>query len=265
MEEQWLLTSLIQQTCPKCPKRNIKLYRSSGVNGNISIQAICRQKITETRSDSGAKRARDQYRQNKTRAAKELLNKQGYHIPTPFSESYPFGGILSAVGPDLLHQISKCGMDYLFDRWIYPLILTTWTQKNVSQLALDIEIDTRFALVPGYLGLVRFREGILSQKHHWTVHEIKEMMRVMVGCLSGLCPPEGIALIREYLHVQRLAYYSVHTDTSIHWLNSALATFFERLRDPDGPFVQKNLVDDEGDYEPQRLHYFRHYSNAIRE
>ena len=253
MEEQWLLTCLFQQACPKCPKRNIKLHRQSGVNRNMSVQAISQQKITETRTDSGAKLARNLYHSNKTRAAQVLLNREGYHSPKPFSVDYPFGGILAAVGPDLLHQLSKCGMDYLFNEWIYKLTLGTAKAKNISQTALDVEIDARFALIPKYPSLKYFKEDILSQKYHWTVHEIKEMMRVMMGCLIGLCPPEGLALLREYLHLSRLAYYSVHTEESLQWLESARETFFKILRDPDGPFVQQELIYNGGDHEPQSV------------
>src|SRR6202035_969532 len=265
LEEQWLLTCLIQPTCPKCPKRSMKLHRQSGVNRNMSVEAISQQKITETRTDSDAKLARNHYYSNKTDAAKAVLNRQGYHRPSPFSVDYPYGGILAAVGPDLLHQLSKCSMDYLFDQWIYKLTLGTAKAKKISQTDLDVEIDARFALVPKYPGLKHFNEGMLSQEHHWTVHEIKEMMRVMMCCLSGLCPPEGLALLREYLHLSRLAYYSVHTEESLQWLESARETFFKILRDPDGPFVQEELIPNGGDYEPQRLHYFRHYHTAIRE
>ena len=45
---------------------------------------------------------------------KQLENKRhSYHPSDTFSVNYPFGGILDALGPDLLHQISKCFMDYM--------------------------------------------------------------------------------------------------------------------------------------------------------
>jgi len=91
------------------------------------------------------------------------------------------------------------------------------------------------------------------------------MMKVIVGCLVGLCPVDGIDLMREYLHIHRLAYYSVHTEDSIEWLESAVESFSSKLRDPAGPFVKEELIANGGDYEPQRLHYFRHYAHAIRE
>jgi hypothetical protein len=158
-------------------------------------------------------------------------------------------------------------MDYLFDQWIYRLTLGTAKTKNISQTDLDVEIDARFALVPQYTGLKHFKEGMLSQEYHWTVHEIKEMMRVMMpGYVSGLCPPEGLVLLREYLHLSRLAYYSIHTEESLlQWMKSAIEIFFKILRDPDGPFAQQELIYNGGDHEPQRLHYFHHYHTAIRE
>jgi hypothetical protein len=56
----------------------------------MSVQAISQQKITEIRTDSDAKLARNLYYSNKTPAAKVLLNRQGYHSPKSFSVDYPW-------------------------------------------------------------------------------------------------------------------------------------------------------------------------------
>jgi hypothetical protein len=40
-----------------------------------------------------------------------------------------------------------------------------------------------------------------------TCHEMKNMMRQTIGCLVGLCPPEGISFVRDYLHIHRLSHW----------------------------------------------------------
>ena len=60
------------------------------------------------------------------------------------------------------------------------------------------------------------------------------MMQVILGALHSLCPPEGIALLREYLYIHRLSQYLVHTGKSLRWFEDAIKTFFKMLRAPGG-------------------------------
>ena len=115
--------------------------------------------------------------------------------------------------------------------------------------------------MPGYLNLWRFSHGILSQKHPWAVYEFKAMMKVMVGVLTGICPPEGLALLQEYFHIHCLSHYSVHSNESLEYLDSAISTFQKLLKAPNGPFIKNGLV--LPDYEPQLIHYFCHYYSSI--
>ena len=228
----------------------------------LTAQQTGRKRITERRTDIDAEVWRDGH--DRGIYSFQQLRQAGYHRQRPFSARYPYGGILDAVGPDLLHQVTKCFMDYLFNSWIYPLMLShAKKQFRKIQLEVDVEIDARFALVPSWTGMRWFREGIISQTHPWTCHEMKDMMRQTIGCLVGLCPPEGISLIRDYLHIHRLSHYTVHTDESLAWLEDAVITFSNHLRAPAGPFAR--TMYNSGDCEPQRLHYFRHYAQSVRE
>jgi len=190
---------------------------------------------------------------------KTRLRRLGFHPEPPFSVNHPFGEILDAVGPDLLHQISKCFHDYMLD-WIWKATVSHW-QDKFNENQLKQELDSRFALMPSFAGLKSFPEGIFTQSHHGTVHELKEQMRVILGALAGLCPVEALSAAREYLHIHRLAHYNCHTDESLQWLDSAIETFFKQLRAPGGIFVRKNIVTP--DYEPPRLHYLFHYVRAV--
>jgi hypothetical protein len=156
-------------------------------------------------------------------------------------------------------------MDYFFKGWVFPLAHIMRPPGVTIIKVVDSEIDVRFAPVLGWVGMRHFKVGILSQNHHWSMHEVKDMMRQIMGCLVGICPGEVLRLIREYLHIHRLSYYSIHSEQSLMWLESAITTFSDILRDPNGIFVQYKIIPNNGDYEPQRLHYFRHYVQSIRE
>ena len=228
----------------------------------LVAQQTGRKRITAKRTDEEAEAWRDGH--DRGIHTSQQLRQAGYHPQRPFSARYPYGGIHDAVGPDLLHQVTKCFMDYLFDSWIYPFMLSSAKRQfRKNQLDVDVEIDARFALVPGWTGMRWFREGIVSQTHPWTCHEMKDMMRQTIGCLAGLCPPEGISLIRDYLHIHRLSHYNVHTEESLAWLEDAVITFSNHLRAPAGPFAR--TMYNHSDCEPQRLHYFRHYAQSVRE
>ena len=139
----------------------------------------------------------------------------------------------------------------------------TWKGRGFSKAQLKMEFDSRFALIPEYTGLQQFEHGVLTKTHAWTVHEYKEMMKVILGALIGLCPSEGIHLVMEYLDVHRLAHYSCHTDESLAWLENTVDQFFEQLKSANGPFIKHGLVSYES--ETQKIHYQRHYANTVRE
>lgn len=79
----------------------------------LQAQQIGRKKIAEKRTDNEAKQWRDGYFRGVVTF--QQLRRAGYHPQPPFSSLYPYGGILDAVGPDLLHQVTKCFINYLFN------------------------------------------------------------------------------------------------------------------------------------------------------
>src|SRR5436190_2810530 len=96
--------------------------------------------------------------------------------------------------------------------------------------------------MPGYTGIRRFEHEVLTKTHAWTVHEYKEIMKVIIGALIGLCPTEGIHLVMQYLDIHQLAHYSYHTGESLAWLENIVDQFFEQLKSPNGPFIKYSLV-----------------------
>ena len=167
------------------------------IAGNpVSAKWLGAQRITERRTDAHAAEQRHDFRTGY--CTPEELSAYGYHPQSPFSSQYPNGGILDGVGPDLLHQISKYFMDYLFNHWIYPVTIQKWRGvRGVADADVCIEIDSRFALVPKWTSMRWFKEGIISQRHSWSVHEFKDMMRQIIGVMIGICPPEGIAWLMQ--------------------------------------------------------------------
>jgi hypothetical protein len=270
MEEQWLLTCLIRPTCPKCPKRYIEqspLLPRGRHRGSSASTTGQRYNASDLRTDETANEIyasldglMDCERKEKV---SELAGK-GYHPDPPFSLAYPFNGILDSVGPDLLHGVSKCFKDYVLDKWLLPVMISYWQRKKFSEDALKAEIDARFAVMPTHQNLRRFSNGILCQTHHWAVYEYKAMMKVIVGVLTGLLPSVAFPLLIEYLHIHYVSHYSCHTENSLEWLRSAISTFFIHLHNPDGPFMDQKLVPSQH-YRPQKLHYFEHYVEAVRE
>jgi hypothetical protein len=255
MEEQVVLASIVKGWCPKCLGPTGEL-EPQGPRGRISVPP---------RTDADARNARRNLEPSD-------LREQGYHVNETFCADYPRGGIIDSLGPDLLHQAAKCFWDHLLEKCIKPLILDYWSEKRkIPASRVLAEIDARFSIMPKYFGLRRFTKGIYNKQHPWMVHEYRAMMKVILGVLAGLCPKEGMLLLREYLIINYLSQYPVHNDTSLGWLDGAIDTFWRILRNPKGRFVHlkdnvrfKDSVVTET-WAPSKLHYFRHYAQCVRE
>lgn len=262
-EEQVLLANIIRGGCPKC----------LGVRGHLEAFRRLDQREpaaswiggASPRLDKEAHHLRDKFAKGKITLEQLKSKRHSYHPGDTFSARYPFGGILDALGPDLLHQVSKCFMDYVMKQWLKPLIVRYWKEKGVKKKTILREIDKRFTYVTAYPGLRRFSGGVFAEDHHWTMREYKDIMRVAPAVLNGLCPPEGMDLLREYLHIHRLSHYTAHTDISLELLESAIHSFWRILKNPNGRFVQWNIWNRNDDFAQPRLHYFSHYAQTVRE
>jgi hypothetical protein len=261
MEEQWLLTLTISPTCPKCYHRGTDVdYEDMDIELEWREEGDTSVDVSKERTDEDAFQCRLRYSTDSNFPLKAL----GFHPESPYSHNYPYGGILDAVGPDLLHQISKCWKDYAIDDWFWPLMLGWWRNKTppVYEATLKLEFDSRFCLIPTFPGCRRFPDGIMNKNHTWAVFELRSMMKMIVPILDGICPPQAMVVMRDYLHMHMLSHYEIHTDESLDYLEDAINVFFRNLRDPHGIFVQNGLITP--NYEPQKLHYFHHYPNSVR-
>jgi hypothetical protein len=102
----------------------------------LIAQQTGRKRITENRTDDEAEQWRDGYKMGIVTF--QQLRRAGYHFQAPFSSSYPYGGILDAVGPDLLHQLTKCFMDYLFIAGSIPSPFRTRESTFVKSSSMSI-------------------------------------------------------------------------------------------------------------------------------
>jgi Plavaka transposase len=261
MEEQWLLGNLIRDSCPKClaPRLDLEHYRSL----NVSASQL---RSASPRRDTDATKARVDFQEG--RITETELREGSYHENHVFSANYRWGGIMDAMCPDLLHQVSKCFKDYAMDKWVVKLIKLTHCGKNgVAEKDVLQELDSRFILIPGYKRLHRFKYGVFTQTHFWTVKEYKEIMKVIMGVISGICPTAGVDLAREWLHIHRLSHYPVHTDESADLLRDSIHTFWKVLKDPHGPFLTQpdgEPLVPRANYATTKTHVMAHYPDHIR-
>jgi hypothetical protein len=146
------------------------------------------------------------------------------------------------------------------------LIINLWTERKrpkLPEIQVVAEIDARFSIMTKYFGSHRFSKSIYNKSHSWMVHEYRAMMKVILGVLTGICPKEGIRLVREYLIINYLSQYPVHNDTTLGWLDGTIDSFWAMLRDPNGLFIKYDLVTNY--WALSQLHYFRHYAECVRE
>jgi hypothetical protein len=264
MEEQWLLGCLVKGSCPKClaPRQDLE-HQGKARHDN----PLWRSNPECTDEHAATYRTCDESHDASRLCDKEhlaFLRSLGYHPTQPFSASYPCSGIINAIGPDLLHQVSKCFKDYILDKWIVPLVVWNGERQGQKKGIVLWELDRRFITMAGYQNMRRFSNGVFTQNHHWTVHEHKQMMKVILGVLQGICPMDGIDLVREYIHIHQLCHYAAHTERTMGYLNSAIDTLWSVLKDPERLFVKLGLIPSQ-EYAPPRLHYLSHYVQSIQQ
>ena len=103
MPEQWLLTCLVQPACTKCLYRGTPDANDPRYQGRNAVNKLNKE-LANNHPRTDAHALEQRARCNDSVPLRAL----GYHPQHPFSTNYPFGmGIIDAVGPDLLHQISE--------------------------------------------------------------------------------------------------------------------------------------------------------------
>ncbi|KAL1749359.1 hypothetical protein FB107DRAFT_252907, partial [Schizophyllum commune] len=125
----------------------------------------------------------------------------------PFWEDLPHSDIHVAITPDVLHQLYQGVFKHLLG-WCKEL------------LGAD-ELDRRLRTLPHAFGLHHFDNGItaLSQV---SGSDRKQMAKVLLSCLVGAIPDQGLRACRGLFDFVHYAQYSLHDQHSLDKMQSAL-------------------------------------------
>jgi len=127
-----------------------------------------------------------------------------------------------------------------------------WCQTAVGKNRLDEQIR---ALPPAY-GLRHFKNGI-SALSQISGSERKNMAKILLGCLIGIMPKDGIKAVTALLDFIYIAQYEAHDDITLGYLDDALKRFFEH-RDY---FIK---IEVRQDFHIPKFHSLLHYVDSIR-
>jgi hypothetical protein len=120
--------------------------------------------------------------------------------------------IHQAIVPDILHQLYQGVFKHL----------VTWCQKALGARRLDAWICT----LPLLYGVCHFKNGI-SSLSQITGGKQKNMAKILLGCLVGVMPQDGILAMAALLDYIYIAQYSAHNSITLGYLEDSLGCFYQ--------------------------------------
>ena len=160
----------------------------------------------------------------------------------PFWTGFPLCDIHQAIVPDVLHQLYQGVFKHLVG----------WCQKALGATRLDARIR---ALPPSY-GVRHFKNGI-SVLSQISGGEQKNMAKILLGCLIGVMPKDGVLAVAALLDFIYIAQYSAHNPTTLGYLDDALRRFHQN-RDY---FIKIGVRED---FNIPKFHSLLHYITSIK-
>jgi Plavaka transposase len=125
----------------------------------------------------------------------------------PFWANLPFANIHLAIMPDVLYQIYQGVLKHLIN----------WRQILLSKEELDLRIHS----LPLSFGVRHFNNGI-SALSQVSGTERKHIGRILLGCLVGAMPSQGIKACKALLDFIFLAQYPTHDNITLGYMKNAL-------------------------------------------
>jgi hypothetical protein len=159
----------------------------------------------------------------------------------PFWKGFPYCDIHRAITPDVLHQLYQGVFKHLVG----------WCQTILTPQQLDNRIRT---LPPSY-GLRHFKNGI-SALSQISGTERKNMAKILLGCLVGSLPKQGIEAITALLDFIYIAQYPTHDSITLGYLKDAL----DRFQKHREYFIEVEMRED---FHIPKFHSLLHYIEAI--
>ena len=161
--------------------------------------------------------------------------------PLPFWTGFPLCDIHRAITPDVLHQLYQGVLKHLIG----------WCQRILT----PAELDRRIRCLPPGLGLRHFRNGI-SALSQISGPERKNMAKILLGCLIGSIPTQGVAAITALLDFIYIAQYTSHNTETLGLLEDAL----NRFQTHRNYFLQTGIRED---FNIPKFHSLHHFVEAI--
>jgi hypothetical protein len=168
----------------------------------------------------------------------------------PFSTSWSYSDIHSAISPDILHQIFKGVFKHVMAWNLGHISLN----HKMTIPAAQKELDQRFQQMFPWPGLKSFNKGI-SEIKTWQGHEQKDMMRVYLGAVTGLVDDEVLRAVRYLVQFIMVAEYKCHSDATLDYMDKCLRGFYER---------KHLLVPEKELWKIPKLHAITHYVSEIK-
>ncbi|EED77280.1 predicted protein, partial [Postia placenta Mad-698-R] len=174
----------------------------------------------------------------------------------PFTNDFPRVDIHEMLSGDLLHQVIKGAFKDNLITWIGEFLVITHGDVRASEI-LD-EIDRRLAVIPPFSGLRHFHQG--RNFKQWTGDDSKGLMKasIYLPAISGLVPPQIVRATSSLLEFTYLVRRSVHTETTISNVTSALQTYHRECEIFRDAGVRPN------GYSTPRQHSLGHFPRHIR-
>lgn len=173
-----------------------------------------------------------------------LLHGVGSGVFVPFWHDLPFTDIHLSMTSDVLHQLHQGVLKHL----------VAWVQKVMGEK----ELDARLRCLPPAFGVTRLPNGITGLQNI-SGPERKNIAKILLGCLVGKIPAEGLRACKALLDFMHLAQYESHDEITLGYMKDALQVWKEN-RDY---FLRVRVRGDKNDFNIPKFHSLLHYVTCI--